>query len=74
MTRAMRDVPAGRATRLTVALVALSLLAQSETAAAGADDLHGQRDAAANRVQRAERQVGESSVRLVAATDRKSVV
>lgn len=66
----MRDVPAGRATRLTVALVALSLLAQSETAAAGADDLHGQRDAAANRVQRAERQVGESSVRLVAATGR----
>ena len=70
MTRATWDMLAGRATRLTVALVALSLLAPSETAAAGAEDLRGQRDAAANRVQRAEHQVGESSVRLAAATGR----
>jgi murein DD-endopeptidase MepM/ murein hydrolase activator NlpD len=58
------------AMRLTVALTTLSLLVASGTAADGADDLHDARDGAANRIQRAERRVGESSAGLAAATER----
>jgi murein DD-endopeptidase MepM/ murein hydrolase activator NlpD len=70
MTRARWDVVVARAMRLMVAVTALALLAGSGTAAIGADDLHDARDGAANRIQRAERRVGESSAGLAAATER----
>ena len=53
-----------------MALTALTVLATAGTAVAGDDDLHGQRDGAARLVERAEQEVGESSERLRAVTER----
>lgn len=70
MKPAKWNVVPARIMRPIVALAVLSLVATSGSAAVAADALHDQRDGAANRVERAEREVGESSARLSTATER----
>ena len=59
-----------RAGRMVIALMTLSVVAGSWSAAAGNDELRDQQDSAGRRVDQAERRVGESSRALSTATRR----